>query len=77
MLLAGALIQHPYLITIDCSMHIEIASISWQGWKICAMARCRKKCAGGGGAYEGVTSGVGGVRVPEGSSICSSKGLGT
>jgi hypothetical protein len=26
--------QDPNLISIDCSMHIKIASISWQGWKI-------------------------------------------
>jgi hypothetical protein len=32
---AGALIQQdPYLISIDGSMHIKGASISWQGWKI-------------------------------------------
>ncbi len=32
---AGALVQEdPYLISIDGSMHIKIASISWQGWKI-------------------------------------------
>jgi hypothetical protein len=32
---AGALIQHdPNLISIDSSMHVKIASISWQGWKI-------------------------------------------
>ena len=32
---ASALIQEdPNLISIDGSMHIEIASISWQGWKI-------------------------------------------
>ncbi len=31
----GALIQQdPNLISIDGSMHIKIASISWQGWKI-------------------------------------------
>ena len=33
-----------------------------------AIARWRKGGAGGGGACEGETSGVGGVRVPEGSS---------
>ena len=26
--------KDPYLIVIDCSMYIEIASISRQGWKI-------------------------------------------
>jgi hypothetical protein len=32
---ASALIQEdPNLISIDGSMHIKIASISWQGWKI-------------------------------------------
>ncbi len=32
---AGALIQQDQnLISIDGSMHIKIASISWQGWKI-------------------------------------------
>ena len=32
---ASALIQQdPNLISIDGSMHIKIASISWQGWKI-------------------------------------------
>ncbi len=32
---AGALIQQdPNLISIDGSMHIKIASINWQGWKI-------------------------------------------
>jgi hypothetical protein len=33
--------------------------------------------AGGGGARDGETSGVGGVRVPEGSSECSWKGSST
>jgi hypothetical protein len=40
----------------------------------CAMARCRKGGAGGGGACEGETSRVGGVRVPEGSRQGSLKG---
>jgi hypothetical protein len=32
---ASALIQEdPNLISMDCSMHIKVASISWQGWKI-------------------------------------------
>ena len=43
----------------------------------CAMARCRKGGAGGGGACDGETSGVGEVRVPEGSSEGSSKGFST
>jgi hypothetical protein len=45
----------------------------------CAMARCRKGGAGGGGAGagDGETTGVGGVRVPEGSSEGSSKGSST
>ena len=42
----------------------------------CAMARCRKGGAGGGGAGagDGETTGVGGVRVPEGSLQGSSRG---
>jgi hypothetical protein len=41
-------------------------------------AEKRKKCvAGGAGAGDGETSGVGGVRVPEGSSEGSSKGSST
>jgi len=40
--------------------------------KSCAIARWRRGGAGGGGACEGETSGVGGVRVPEGSSQGSS-----
>jgi len=42
--------------------------------KSCAIARWRRGGAGGGGACEGETSGVGGVRVPEGSSQGASKG---
>jgi hypothetical protein len=43
----------------------------------CAMERCRKGGTGGGGACDGETSGVGGVRVPEGSSQGSSQGSST
>ena len=42
-----------------------------------AIARWRKGGAGGGGAREEETSGVGGVRVPEGSSQGSLKGSST
>ena len=43
----------------------------------CDIARWHKGGAVGGGAREGETSGVGGVRVPEGSSQGSSKGSST
>ena len=58
---------------------VNLITAGTETGRSCAMARCRKGGAGGGGAGagDGETTGVGGVRVPEGSSEGSLKGSST